>query len=457
MNRISSKDVVWRTKPRGVLVLAVFVCVVLIRPAHAFSAHLSRPWEIPHRQTPSHEWRAITRRRRRPSTERRQDAKKQQQQQPSSPLQAVTSSSSIEGATLKDDDEDSTNDDDDEEEEDERMTLDDDTRGRVFVMHAANSTSAAAAEVATTEESQARPSVRKLWRPLLAMCRPTNFAGVVLFHLLGTKLAVERIPNVAFTARLLFATLAQPSMVAVLIALLFTSATSMVVNDYYDTKSGVDSKKPNKPLVDGEVPMRVAKRFLTGLYACLMVLVAVIPGIPARLSVVVGLMMTFWYTRHLKPITWLKNGVCASVIALSPCTSGAAAYQLISGEQWGVLRATKLWRLAAMLFFGFLGREMVMDCNDVKDDKLHKVLTVPVVYGRRFTSAVSLACIFVMGLLGVVGASSVRQISLAAAGGLIMLFRHWQVFRTEGSDPDVVVRAIEEGKSTILLLLASYV
>ena len=318
--------------------------------------------------------------------------------------------------------------------------------------HPTNSTPSAVFE-ALSEELQGSHSVRKLWRPLLAMCRPANFAGLLLFHLLGTKLAVERIPNVAFTAR----TVARPSMSVVLIALVVTNAASMLVNDYYDAKSGVDAKKPNKPLVDGEVPMEVAKRFITGLYACLMVLVAVIPGIPARLTVVFAGMMTFWYTKHLKPITWLKNGVCALLVALSPFASAAAASQLISGEQWGILKATKLWRLAAMLFFGFLGREMVMDCNDVKDDKLHKVLTVPVVYGRRFTSAVSLACIFVMGLLGVVGASSVRQISLAAAGGLIMLFRHWQVFRTEGSDPDVVVRAIEEGKSTILLLLASYV
>ena len=433
MHEINRKDVC--CKPNRVLGLATLVCALFIPHSHAFSSHHSHPWEIPQLQTTSHvhhDWRTrIITRKPPPETERR----------PWSRLQAFTSISSVEGfpegTTLKHDEE--------LQNREEHMTLHKDE-------HPTNSTPSAVFE-ALSEELQGSHSVRKLWRPLLAMCRPANFAGLLLFHLLGTKVAIERIPNVAFTAR----TVARPSMSVVLIALVVTNAASMLVNDYYDAKSGVDAKKPNKPLVDGEVPMEVAKRFITGLYACLMVLVAVIPGIPARLTVVFAGMMTFWYTKHLKPITWLKNGVCALLVALSPFASAAAASQLISGEQWGILKATKLWRLAAMLFFGFLGREMVMDCNDVKDDKLHEVLTVPVVYGRRFASAFSLGCILVMGLLSVAGANSIRQISLAASGGLILLFRHWQVFRTDGSDPDVVHQSIEEGKSTILLLLASYV
>ena len=430
MNRIKNKDV-WMWKPLRILMLAALVWVVFIPPTYAFSARLGILL-----QTPSH-------RSRPPTTERRQDL---------SSLQTFMSSNSlIEGTSLQHN-QDSTNGDQEfVDTEHERTTFDSDEPRRVFEMSATNS--APAQQVTTHEESQAGQSVRKYWRPLFSMCRPANFAGVILFHLLGTKLAVERIPNVAMTAK----TLAQPSLVVVLTALLFISATSMVVNDYFDYKSGVDSKKANKPLVEGKVPLQVTKRFLTGLYACLMVLVAVSPATPVRLLEVVSLMMTFWYTNHLKPVTWLKNVVCASIIALSPCTSGAAAYQLISGEQWGILKATKMWRLAAMLFFGFLGREIVMDCNDVKDDTVHNVLTVPVVYGQRFASAISLACIFVMGLLGVIGAGSMRQIALAATGWSIMLFRHWQAFRTNGGDPDVVCKAVEQGKSTILVLLASYI
>mmetsp|Transcript_1052 Transcript_1052/g.1916 ORF Transcript_1052/g.1916 Transcript_1052/m.1916 type:complete len:341 (-) Transcript_1052:156-1178(-) len=304
--------------------------------------------------------------------------------------------------------------------------------------------------------SAEKPTVLKLWRPLLAMCRPSNFIGVILLHLLGTKLAIEQVHNVAFTARLLFATLAQPSMMVVLIALLFTSCASMVVNDYYDTKSGVDSAKRSKPLVDGQVPMNVAKRFLSYIYASCMLMVTIIPGIPARVSIVVGLMLTFWYTRHLKPVTWLKNVVCAAVIALSPATSGSAVIQLLSGEQWKVLNATRLWRLVIMLSFGFLAREILMDCNDVDEDRRHKIRTVPVVYGRRFASLISVGCILLMSIFCLVGTGNRRQIILAATGSIAMLFRHIQVVRTEGSDKDVVNRAVEEGQSTFMLLLASF-
>ena len=100
-------------------------------------------------------------------------------------------------------------------------------------------------------------------------------------------------------------------------------------------------------------------------------------------------MLTFWYTQHLKPKTWLKNTVCASLIALSPLASGVAAMAYTQIPPSGV---TPLLRVVSMLFVGILGREMTMDINDVQDDMKHGVRTVPVVYGRKFASTIGLIC-----------------------------------------------------------------
>ena len=81
------------------------------------------------------------------------------------------------------------------------------------------------------------PTVRSCFRPLLRMMRPSNFPGVILFHVLGvhralsTGLASSTIP-MSYSPALLFETLRRPQMIIVTLALLLTSATSMVVNDY---------------------------------------------------------------------------------------------------------------------------------------------------------------------------------------------------------------------------------
>lgn len=298
---------------------------------------------------------------------------------------------------------------------------------------------------------------------LFAMTRPSNIPAVVLFHMLGIYLALQN-SGVSYWKVLL-----SPSMMITMMALLLTSATSMLVNDYYDYKLGVDANKLFKPLnTPSRLPLVVAKRFLSYLYAAALVCVTMVPGAPARMAVVMGLMLTFWYTQHLKPRTWLKNAVCASLIALSPLTSGVAAMSLTGTASTGWL---PLLRVVCMLFVGILGREMTMDINDVQDDSNHGVRTVPVVYGRKFASTVALACsmgVTALALLGPLEQSLggklsswrsplVRRWLLAILGGTAQLRRGWQVFQSEGQDPEIVSRAVEEGLLTVVVLLASFV
>jgi 4-hydroxybenzoate polyprenyltransferase len=254
------------------------------------------------------------------------------------------------------------------------------------------------------------------------------------------------------------------------------------VNDYFDYQLGIDAHKMYKPLVGGTVPIAVAKRFLYFLYSALLLCLPFVPGVPARISVVVGVMLSYQYTRHLKPITWLKNIVCASLIALSPATSGAAAYSLSSNKSWSLLFGVPaLWRLVGMNFLGFVGREILMDINDMEDDLAHDVRTVPVAFGRKFAAKVALSCTAAMTVAATMGpvwqirqavgssltwttllstlrtSPATRKLMLASIGSLAMMRRAWQVYKTEGEDRDIVERAIEEGKLSVMFLLASFV
>ena len=371
------------------------------------------------------------------------------------------------------------------------------------------------------EDEEDEPTVSSCLRPLIRMTRPSNFPGVILFHILGVHRALSAglsSPSIplSYSKSLLFQTLRTPQMILVALALLLTSATSMVVNDYYDARSGTDARNLvtqamkktsgnegnddntynhlDKPLATGDVPMIVAKRFLSYLYAALLICLCAVPGIASRLTVVVAAMLTFWYTQHLKPRTWLKNVSCAGLIALSPFTSGSAALSLVlDGTQGGTTTLGSigpalgsLWRLVLTLFAGFMSREILMDVCDYDGDMETGIRTVPVKFGKRFAARVSLAFAAILAVLAtgfpalgillswesVVAATSsygeaiqlilkspvARKFLLAAVGSGMILRRALQVCKSEGSDTAIAGKAVDEQKTTsVLFILASFV
>lgn len=364
-------------------------------------------------------------------------------------------------------------------------------------------------------------TVMSCLRPLLRMTRPSNFPGVIMFHILGVHRALSAglassSIQVSYTRSLLLETLRRPQMIIVALALLLTSATSMVVNDYYDARSGVDARNLltqalqkssghggettyshlDKPLATGDVPMVVAKRFLSYLYSALMICLTAVPGVASRLTVVLAAMLTFWYTQHLKPRTWLKNVSCAGLIALSPFTSGSAALHLVlesagGGNGIGVGSSigpamASLWRLVLTLFSGFMSREIIMDVCDYEGDREAGVRTVPVKYGKRFATRVSLAFTCAMAALAVGGPGLglmaawdaavaatpttgdafwlilrtplARKFVLATIGSGLIVRRAIQVVKTEGEDMNIAARAVDEQKEiSVLFILASFI
>ncbi|EJK71962.1 hypothetical protein THAOC_06554 [Thalassiosira oceanica] len=137
--------------------------------------------------------------------------------------------------------------------------------------------SASITEVPEELEDEDRISILTKLKDLFWLCRPSNFPVVTLFHALGVFLSARcwaansDCAQVATTA--VFSKLMrQPAILTTLISLILVTSTSMVTNDYYDARNGVDVPSPNEdegggqyehyhPLANGDLPYSLAKTF----------------------------------------------------------------------------------------------------------------------------------------------------------------------------------------------------
>lgn len=185
--------------PRRLLGSLAVIAAVDLSPVSCFSARLPRPWEPPRTTCTS-----LTRRRRKWWEE-----------------------SSLHSASVS-----SQNKDSDDASGDTSSTQDEETialRNKENITRPTILSQSPAFAHTSSAKKEDQPTVRSCFRLLFGMTRPTNFLGVVLFHVLGVYLALQS-PNVG-DAQLLSA-LIRPSMFVVLLSLLLTSATSMVVSCY---------------------------------------------------------------------------------------------------------------------------------------------------------------------------------------------------------------------------------
>jgi len=335
-------------------------------------------------------------------------------------------------------------------------------------------------------------SVWKNRKELFALTRPSSIPGTILFHMLGVFLVLRgTVTTAGITATNYWSLLLkEPTLWLTLLATNLVSASSMVVNDYYDAKLGRDAlKHKNKALVDESVVSKAtAKRFLMNLYAVALVLSTCLPGAPTRLSVVTALIMTYLYTKHLKPVTWVKNAVCASLIALAPWTSGSCAWNLLQSHTTAATTTTtvlqsvwlvpELWRVFAVLFAGVMGREILMDCNDVEADEVAGIRTVPVVHGRRFAVTVAAASTTIMTVIATVpplvqlirlwssstsaaaqlwSSAPLRRLLLAGLSSGAYLRNNWRIWKTKGEDAVLITKSVDFCLLAVFGLLLSFV
>ena len=331
---------------------------------------------------------------------------------------------------------------------------------------------------ATTSTEKNGATVWKDRGALFTMTRPTSIPGTILFHMLGVALVVRGSSSHYWSFLL-----KNPTLWLTLLATNLVSATSMVVNDYYDAKLGRDQLKRHKALVNATVSMATAKKFLMYLYAAALVVSSFLPGVPTRLSVLFGLIMTYLYTKHLKPMTWTKNIVCASLIALAPWSSGSCAWNIMHSANIGtggavafrssITLVPEIWRVFTVLFFGVMGREILMDCNDAVADQAAGIRTVPVIYGLPFAVKTAAACTVLMALAAVLppmkqlsllpvsvplwSSAPMRRLLLALSSSTVYLRSVWEVWKTNGEDPKIISKTVDSCLVIVFGLLLSFV
>eukprot|EP00956_Cyclotella_meneghiniana_P041668 scaffold234385_cov26-Cyclotella_meneghiniana.AAC.2 len=372
---------------------------------------------------------------------------------------------------------------------------------------------------------------------LFLMMRPINFPIVSLFHVLGVHLTVQlwKVSHHTITSSglssssnpiLLSTVLKHPSMIMVLLSLLLVTSTSMITNDYYDARNGVDvihddnnstdtSSHNNKhPLVTGLLSYNITKTFDSILYAVLLLSSAFVPGVIPRLMVLSGAIVTYLYTVHLKPKTFVKNYSCAALVAISPVTSGLAAWEVLNSSflrhhyttiatattattipYWKMATTSPLSFLVMALFAGITSREIIMDITDYESDGKAGIQTVPVKYGTAVAANVALGWSLLSGaaacalplrdgvpvlkqLMGCgwdngIGMSTpfsiiqklgalltttiIRRLVLSVVGSVMLLYRAYSVVKTKGEDVDLAEKAVDSSLLSALLVLASFV
>ena len=200
-------------------------------------------------------------------------------------------------------------------------------------------------------------------RELFGMTRPLTIPGEVGLALAGSLLATQSL-----------SCLSSPPVWLVALFSALTGAGSMLINDYFDFRAGVDQQKPKKPLTRGTVHPEQALLAASMFYVITLFLTAVLLHNQAlRTLVACSLLATWLYTPLLKAIPLVKNVVVAFVISQAIVAGGLAA------GSTALLPQTML--PAAYVFCAIMRQEITMDINDAEGDAAAGVLTLPVVLG----------------------------------------------------------------------------
>lgn len=154
------------------------------------------------------------------------------------------------------------------------------------------------------------------------------------------------------------------------LATLFVSAAANAWNDVQDIE--IDRiNQPQRPLPSGMVSLETARVF-SFVLAGLSLLTAALISWPAFLIALGSNVLLYVYSMRLKSTVLLGNATVAFISALSAVFGGVAA-----GNP-----GPSLW-LAAVIFAGIMGREVLKTLADYEGDKSEDVRTVSTVWGGR--------------------------------------------------------------------------
>jgi geranylgeranylglycerol-phosphate geranylgeranyltransferase len=160
---------------------------------------------------------------------------------------------------------------------------------------------------------------------------------------------------------------------ALIVVFLF-SAAGFVMNDYYDRE--IDRiNHPNRPIPSGRIKAESALKiavivFIVG------IIIAWFINIICFIITIVALLLQISYEKNFKRKGFVGNVSISSLAALTFFFGGAAVEQMSAPSI-----------LALLAFFSILGREIIMDIEDVKGDIDRN--TLPVKIGERKSAIIA--------------------------------------------------------------------
>ena len=176
-------------------------------------------------------------------------------------------------------------------------------------------------------------------------------------------------------------TISPQFLVSGLITIMVLSA-SMIINDLFDIE--IDkTNHPSRPRVTGEITKKEAfNYYITLLWSSEVLNLFFLPKhIQSLVHMIIFVVSV--YTPYLKPIPFIKNITCASIIAFSVFFASVASS--------GFILTPLSQILSRFIFLGSLQTELLLDMRDYEGDRLNSIHTVPVIYGLSKTHLLATA------------------------------------------------------------------
>jgi len=173
-----------------------------------------------------------------------------------------------------------------------------------------------------------------------------------------------------------------PQFIVSTIDTILIMSASMVLNDIYDIE--IDKiNSHNRPLVNGEIKIKEALFFallLIGISEYL-----ALAFLPDNLKFIIQLaiIQISIYTPILKRIIIIKNISCASLVSFSLFFTGLSSSDrnlITLNKNFGLLSIAM-----SLIFLGSWCNELLLDMRDIKGDRSNKIITIPTLFGNKFS------------------------------------------------------------------------
>jgi len=360
---------------------------------------------------------------------------------------------------------------------------------------------------------------RSLIKQLFSIvCNPVTLFAVVVFHMLGvyqaTNLFLTKLPPSIPTSssKLLLPLVINPSMWIVLLSLLLI--TSMVTSNSTLQADGVDDilnyrSKSNEisSTKDDNNTFSINKTtFDTYLYAILLLLSSSIGGAIPRLMLQCGAILSYLYTAHLRrklnTKSWMTNISSSVGWTMVPITSGLAACHILRDASFlsrvgifiggatldndglittlqslpfDLMFKSPLGLLSIALCGLIMSREIIMDIINssasgkaekksgrkvVKPSSKDKRNMISMALGCTIITAVAACSSSILPFYNIITAlltdSESRKAVLSVWGSIMLTWRAWRVWSTNGENVNLAERATREGSIYAVMILASF-